>query len=123
MMPYNVYLVLFTDSHAIFVETNPADQSGEIYHVTGNLQLAFTFEAKAGQKPEESFLFNEKNPLGTVTVENFPRIWGICSNIPPPIRQYQGSQRLYRDEPIRGSDEWAAEAIEDLFNSRVVIRG
>lgn len=118
-MAYCVYRVLYTDHHAIFVETNE-DQSGHIYHVVGNLKTGMKYEDKPAKKPEDSFLFDSKTRIGTVTPEDYPHIKEICRKIPAPKIQFDGSTRLYPHEPIRGCEEWATEAIRTLIDAHII---
>lgn len=116
-MPYNVYLIASLGAprnhHAIFVETE-TDGNGYLFHVTGNIQSGMTFEVRLENRPEDSVEFVEKRLLGHISTENYPLIEGICRDIPPPKKQFDGSTRIYPQEPLRRCQEWIDEAIQAL---------
>lgn len=116
-MSYQVFLVSYAgvprDHHAIFVETN-SDKTGQIFQVTGDIQNGMTYESKPGKRPEDSASFLKKELLGTVSTSNYPRINNVCSQIPPPAKQFNGPKRIDPSIPLRRCQEWTQEAVEYL---------
>ncbi|KAJ2894820.1 hypothetical protein MKZ38_007201 [Zalerion maritima] len=123
-MSYQVFLVEYLgvplNHHAIFVETTPENGTGYIFQVIGNIQNGMEYENKVGYRPEESQSFVSKSFLGSVDAVNYGRIGEICSSIPPPKKQFQGSRRLYPGEPLRRCHEWTQDAIAELSNAGVL---
>lgn len=122
-MSYYVYRVAYLgaprDHHAIFVETN-ADGSGNVTHVTGDIQNGMKLDQKAGKRPELSTSFVEKSLLGSVSINDYPYIWEICRSIPPPKKQFNGPKRLYPKEPLRRCQEWTDEAVAALISNGIL---
>ena len=58
----------------IFVETNSADGSGVLHHVTGDITSAggMRYEKKTSKKPEDSRTFNSKELLGYTDAKTYP---------------------------------------------------
>lgn len=125
MSYYNVYRVVSAglprDHHAIFVETNMPDGTGWIFEVTGNIQNGMLHNDEPTQeKPEESATYQSKSLIGKVAVADFGRIKPICQAVPAPKKQFDGPRRLYPQEPLRRCQEWTQEAIDALFDARVL---
>lgn len=122
-MSYNVFLTAYIgaprDHHAIFVET-AADGSGYIFQVTGDIQNGMRYEYKESKKPETSASFSSKKTLGQVAATDWDRIGELCSKIPPPKKQFQGSKRLFPKEPLRRCQDWTQEAIHSLTSAGVL---
>ena len=104
---------------AIFVETKD-DNSGQLFHVTGTIQLGMKYESKSGKKPEESLTFVEKELLGTTTTANYSRFDAVCRGVPPPAKQYNGPQRINPKVPLRRCTEWAWEAVQALKDEGIL---
>ncbi|PGH14613.1 hypothetical protein AJ79_02948 [Helicocarpus griseus UAMH5409] len=108
------------DHHALFVETDPATGSGQIYQVTGNIQNGMVFEDKPSEAPEQDPTFHEKRPLGTVQGGYEKAFRDVCLGIEVPKKQFDGARRLYPQEPIRRCQEWTAEVIQALVSGGIV---
>jgi len=117
-MSYQVFLVQYLGAprnhHAIFVEMNVTDGSGNIFHVKGDIQSGMDYEVKQGRKPDESHTFVSKLSLGWVDAGRYYRINEICSSIPPPKKQFNGPKKLYPGEDLRRCQEWTDEAVQAL---------
>jgi uncharacterized protein DUF6540 len=123
-MSYNVFLVEYLGvslNHVgIFVETNGVDESGQLFHVVGNIQTGMTYETRMARKPEDSNTFVSKSNLGWIDAQLFDRVDSICRSIPPPKKQFHGPKKLYPKEPLRRCHEWAHEAIAALRSAGVL---
>ena len=121
-MSYKVFLVSSLgaprDHEAIFIETE-LDESGQIFHVTGNIQTGMKYESEARKKPEESISFVKKELLGTVPIANYSRINSVCERIPPPAKQFNGPKRINPNVPLRRCGEWTREAVQALKNDGI----
>lgn len=119
-MSYNIYKVAYLGAprnhHGIFIETT-FEGPGVLVHVTGNIQAGMVFEEKEAQRPERSASFVEKTFLGSISTGDYYRIVETCRGIPAPKKQFNGSKRLYKNEPLRRCQEWTDEAVQALFSS------
>lgn len=108
-MSYTVYRVSYTGAprnhKGIFVESK-ADKSGQLFHVTGNIQQGMRYETKSARRPEDSATFHSKARLGVVQFADFEGIDIALENIPPPKKQYDGPKRINPKEPLRRCQEW-----------------
>ncbi|KZF20227.1 hypothetical protein L228DRAFT_249908 [Xylona heveae TC161] len=124
-MSYNVYRIASTglprDHHAIFVETEK-DGTGELLEVAGNIQEGMSFSMMPTKKPEDSITYKAKVLIGKVSEFDYPRMRDVCEMIPPPKKQFQGSRRLFPNEPLRRCQEWTAEAIQALLDAHVIVK-
>lgn len=128
---YNVYLGvsdgLPRDHHAIWVNTGgkkvlPNGQSvdsGEIIQVVGNIQQGMTFQVK-NVGPEESNAGKEKTKLGTVKKDEVEKLKQICSELPPPSKQFNGRKRIDPSKDLYRCQEWTKEAIQRLRDAGVL---
>ncbi len=103
---YTIYLGVYNgmprDHHAIWVDTGakrdlPNGKSvnvGEIIQVTGNIQQGMSFQVKNGVDPEESNEGKEKIKIGTIRKNDLERLKQICSQLPPPSKQFNGPSGL-----------------------------
>ncbi|KAB5576351.1 hypothetical protein GE09DRAFT_621017 [Coniochaeta sp. 2T2.1] len=117
-MSHPVFLIasqgLPRDHHALFIELNHSDGSGQLFHVTGNIQDGMVFETRTPERPEESPTFVEKKFLGWVYGANVGRFEGVCRSNPPPEKQFDGPRRLNPGRKLRRCQEWTAETIRKL---------
>lgn len=122
-MSYQVSLVSFAcaprDHHVIFVETEEGG-SGQIFHIKGRIQQGMTYETKPVRKPEESTTFITRELLGTVTMENYPRIDSVCKQFPPPAKQLDQAHRINPSVPLRQCQEWTQETLQALKNEGIL---
>ncbi|KAG5956430.1 hypothetical protein E4U13_005083 [Claviceps humidiphila] len=122
-MSYNVYRVVSLgvprNHQAIFVVIN-ADGSGDVFHVTGNIQEGMTYEHEAREPPESSATFLEKRLLGRVSIDQYEQFKSICKGVAPPKKQFNGPKRLFPKEPLRRCGEWADEATQALLSSGIL---
>lgn len=126
-MSYQAYLIIETgipfDHHAIFIETHEiGPQSGHVFNVIGNIQNGMVYEEKSVKNPEDASALSRKEKLGSVAVENYPRLVEVCKEVPVPKKQFQGAKRLYPGERIRRCQEWAAEAVVALGDAGVLVK-
>lgn len=122
-MSYRVFLVSYLgspDHEAIFVEVN-RDESGQVFHVKGNIQTGMEYESKPAKKPEDSFTFVSKELLGTVTEANYSKIDDVCKQIPPPAKQFNGPKRIDPSVPLRRCGEWVRETIQALQKDGILL--
>jgi len=68
-MLYQVFLIEYhgggkREHHAIFVEMNTMDGSGDMYHVIGDIQRGMDYEHRQLYKPENSLTFKTKSSIG-----------------------------------------------------------
>ena len=125
-MSYRVYLISFISMgpqghQAIFVETHESGcGTGHLFHVTGNISGGMKFEDKRAHRPEASVTFQSKALLGSVTIENYPRILSVCEGIAAPKKQYQLNKCLYPHEPLKKCQEWAMKAVAALKEAHVL---
>ncbi|KAH8884176.1 hypothetical protein GQ53DRAFT_830100 [Thozetella sp. PMI_491] len=125
MSYYPVYLVEYLGAprnhHAIFVETR-TDESGELFHVKGDIQNGMSYEAKPmSKKPEMSATFVSKTKLGQVNVKDLHLVDSICSNNPPPAKQFNGPRRIDKNKPLRRCQEWTSETVAELKARGVLV--
>lgn len=125
MSYYPVYLVEYLGAprnhRAIFVETK-ADESGELFHVKGDIQNGMSYETKqTSKKPEMSGTFVSKTKLGWIKVENLHLVDSICRANPPPAKQYDGPRRIDKNKPLRRCQEWTSETIAELKAEGVLV--
>ena len=122
-MSYSVYMVSYLGAggnhQAIFVET-ASDESGQLFHVIGNIQRGMDYETKIAKKPETSVTFVEKELLGTTIIANYSRFDAICQKIPPAAKQYNGAKRINPQVPLRRCTEWAWEAVQALKDEGIL---
>ncbi|KAJ3536444.1 hypothetical protein NM208_g6714 [Fusarium decemcellulare] len=127
MSYYPVYLVESLGAprnhQAIFVQTRN-DESGTVFHVTGNIQEGMTYESsQLATKPDLSPTFISKSQLGWVIVDDLSRIDSICRANPPPAKQFNGPKRINKNQPLRRCQEWTRETIGYLKAKGVLIDG
>ena len=122
-MSYQVFVVVFQgiprDHHAIFVETS-LDQTGQIFHVTGIIQMGMAYESKPAKKPEASLSFVSKVFLGTVTIIEYLRLDSVCQQVLPPAKQFDGTLRLNPNVLLRRCQEWTQEAAQALKSEGII---
>ncbi|KAI9672637.1 MAG: hypothetical protein M1831_000072 [Alyxoria varia] len=124
-MSYRVYHVEFAglprNHHAIFVETNEQEPgNGYTFQVTGNIQQGMTYEEVISKSPESSIEFLGKEEVGALKIDNYKDFLSICQSTPVPMRQFDGSKRLYPDQPLRRCEEWTNETVQALRASGVI---
>jgi hypothetical protein len=88
----------------IFVETDQADQSGFLHHVTGDITSThgMRYERKPRSRPEESRTFYNKELLGYTPANDYPTSFdNILSNVPAPPRQKAFNIATMRTEPFK----------------------
>ncbi|KAF5005576.1 hypothetical protein FDECE_7983 [Fusarium decemcellulare] len=127
MSYYPVYLVESLGAprnhQAIFVQTR-SNESGTVFHVTGNIQEGMTYESsQLATKPDLSPTFISKSQLGWVMVDDLPRIDSICRANPPPAKQFNGPKRISKNQPLRRCQEWTKETIGHLKVQDILIDG
>ena len=87
---YNVYLGVYNgmprDHHAIWVDTGTERDlpNGK------SVDVGMLFQVKNGVDPEESNEGKEKIKIGTIRNNDLERLKQICSQLPPPSKQFNG---------------------------------
>lgn len=127
-MPYKVFKVFEINinpdphrgHHAIFVEAN-ADGSGQIFQVTGNVQQGMMYENKPWPKPKTYIAFSHKEPLGSVSEDEYIKMDEICATIPPPPKQYNLGKKLDPTVPLWNCQDWTTEAVQSLRAAKVLV--
>lgn len=104
-MPYSVYLVEYDgmprNHHGLFVRLNE-DDSGELFHVQGNIQQGMKFERRETKKsPRDSATFVAMTQIGWVSSRDLNRFAATCEANPPPAKQFDGPKRLNPRQPLR----------------------
>lgn len=116
------------DHHTIWVDTGARKtlpngktvDTGEIIQVTGNIQQGMSFQVKNGVDPEESNEGKEKVKIGTIKTTDLERLKQICSQLPPPPKQYNGPKRIDTSEPLYRCQDWTRDAIQHLIAAEVL---
>lgn len=109
----HAYLGAPRNHHGIFVELEE-DGSGYLYHVEGNVQTGMTYNPKPARPPLDSPSFQGRKPIGWVPASLYQHIHTICSNIPPPPKQYDGPKLLVPKNQLRRCQEWTNEVVNEL---------
>lgn len=125
-MSYPVYLVesdgMPRNHHALFVRLNE-DGSGELFHVTGNIQQGMTFERRAPELPHISATVAAMTQIGWVSTGDLARFAATCEANAPPTKQFEGPKRLNPKETLRRCQEWTAETIQCLKRDGILQAG
>jgi hypothetical protein len=77
------------------------------------------YEDKPSSNPEPWADFHNKVYLGRVAEENNAKIKGICEDMAPPAKQFDGPRRIGPGVPLRRCQERTREVIEVLERERV----
>ncbi|KAL4868550.1 hypothetical protein BDV12DRAFT_197244 [Aspergillus spectabilis] len=128
---YSAYRIVETsfgpqDHHYIFIETNEdGPKTGHRFHVIGNIQEGMTFNHRPCIKPEEEPVFQSKEMIGVVGVEDYEsgKFLGICEEPEVPKKQFQGAKRLFPREKLRRCQEWTDDAVGLLVERGVLVLG
>ncbi|KAB5540321.1 hypothetical protein GE09DRAFT_1192073 [Coniochaeta sp. 2T2.1] len=123
-MSHPVFLIasqgLPRDHHALFMELNHSDGSGQLFHVTGNIQNGMVFEKRTPERPKQSATFVDKKLVGWVHDADVGRFEQVCRSNPPPEKQFDGPRRLDPGRKLRRCQEWTAEMIRKLRAEGVI---
>jgi hypothetical protein len=88
----------------LFVETNQADESGFLHHVTGDITSSqgMRYERKPRSRPEDSATFYNKEFLGYTLANGYPTSFdNVLRNIPAPPQQKAFNPATMRTEPFK----------------------
>ncbi|KAL2824050.1 hypothetical protein BDW59DRAFT_90284 [Aspergillus cavernicola] len=126
---YLAYLITETslsprDHYYIFIETNEdGPYTGHRFHVIGTIQEGMTFNHRPCIKPEEEPVFQSKEKIGAVGVDDYEggMFLRVCEEVEVPKKQFQGPRRLFPGERLRRCEEWAREAVGLLGERGVLV--
>ncbi|KAF2163187.1 hypothetical protein M409DRAFT_26630 [Zasmidium cellare ATCC 36951] len=85
----------------IFIETNK-DLSGHVHHVIGDIVTGMKYQSTDRERPETDEAFFDKEFIGYVASETYPKaVDDVCERLPPPPKQKGFNVRTMRTEPMR----------------------
>jgi hypothetical protein len=128
-MSYKVYTVEYlgqpgSSNHiAIFIEKDPIDASGVMYHVTGTVLMEMRYENRESHNFRHSptSILGFEVLVGDIFEADLPRFEAICESIPAPDAQVDlRSRPLNPSVPIRRCTEWVNEVVERVKADGVV---
>jgi len=125
-MSYAAYLLttigLPRDHHSLFIQTSPSG-SGFIYQVSGNIQTGMLFNHKPSSPPSDEADYISMTQIGRVRVQEFEngRLKQVVESVEEPKKQFDGTRRLFPQEPLRRCQEWTAEVIARLGKEGVLL--
>ncbi|KAJ9655535.1 hypothetical protein H2198_005626 [Neophaeococcomyces mojaviensis] len=80
-----------------------------------------SFQVKNGIDPEESNEGKEKIKIGTIKKNDLERLKQICSQVPPPPKQFNGPKRIDPSRPLYHCQSWTTDAIQRLIDAGVLM--
>ena len=103
------------DHHALFVQTDPTNELGYLYHVVSTVNDDMEFESfKTTRKIDESDSFLQKNKIGKVSTGDLQSLKATLISVAPSEKQFNGAFRIHPSKPLRRCQDWTSEAIEKL---------
>jgi len=120
---YDVYLGIYIgmprENHAIWVDTGAEKTmngkmlpAGQVIQVKGSMQHGMSFEVRDGIDPEMSYEGKEKIKVGAINRTGLERLKQICSEVPPPVKQYDRAKLIDPSKPLYHCQQWTRDAIE-----------
>lgn len=119
-MKYSVYYVdslsmsKGQNHRAIYVETNPENEEGKVYHVVG-AKISMKYESES-RKPKDEVTFLKMEKVGEMESSMLEKLEDVCSSISPPrspIKLPKGVQRP-------ACNDWVSNACFRLNQAGVV---
>ena len=87
-------------------------ETGDLYHVTGNILAGMKYESKPFKNPRDSPNYEGGTRLGTISAAKYSQVNGICESVPVPGKQSKlNGHRINPNAPLRRCGEWVDDAI------------
>lgn len=128
-MSYKVYTVEFLNligrgNHiAIFIETTPSSNVGQLHHVLGTILMGMKYERLTSYDIAKSASFIEGSNvlIGDLQQTDLERFEAICEATPPPgVQMTKNGNRIDPSAPLRRCGEWVKELLDDAKAQGVV---
>jgi hypothetical protein len=107
----------------IFIEKDPIDASGVMYHVTGTVLMGMRYEYRTSHnfKYSHTAIPGSEVLVGNILEADIQRFEATCESIPAPGAQVDlRSRPLNPSIPIRRCTEWVNEVVEQVKADGVV---
>ena len=102
----------------LFVEMNPAEGSGRIFHVVGTILQGMEYETRPTGRPNDSptLIPDSATLIGTVDATLMDQFEAVCQEIPPPAAQvHLNGKPKDPSQPLRRCGDWVQEVKAKLL--------
>ena len=100
-----------------------ADQSGQIFHVIGNILTGMEFQTKPAKRPDDSqsYVPGSLKFIGRIQNSDMSKLEQACRAVAPPGAQLRlNGTRKDPSKPIRRCGEWVHEVKEKVLSEGLV---
>jgi hypothetical protein len=111
---------------AIYIETDPAADSGWLHHVTGTILNGMDYTPRPTRNPKElpEFVPKSQKQIAMINEEDLDRFrQECCLAVPPPRPQVTlGGKRLYPHTPLYRCGHWLKDVVKLAFEKGIFNR-